>query len=85
MQCVEEIRRLEVDQAKAMRGIIQRNITKIHELCSSTGLPAPDLAAIVSSAETPGQVAEALHRVNVALSQLQEVVKAREPVMKVRR
>ena len=82
MQCKEEIGRLEVEQAKTMRAIIQRNVGEVSQLCEATGLPLPDLGAILAGAESEGLVAEALHKLNVMLAQLKGIVAAREPVIK---
>lgn len=84
MQCQEELARLEVVSAKAMRAIIARNAAAARALCVSTGLPAPDLSAVLAGAqaEGSGQVSAALHKLSVVTAALREVVAAREPVMR---
>jgi hypothetical protein len=82
VQCKEEICRLEVEQAKTMRAIIQRNIVEVSQLCESTGLPTPDLSVILAGSESEGLVAEALHKLNVMLAQLKGIVSQREPIIK---
>lgn len=82
VQCKEEISRLEVEQAKTMRAIIQRNIVEVSQLCESTGLPTPDLSVILAGSESEGLVAEALHKLNVTLAQLKGIVSQREPIIK---
>jgi hypothetical protein len=82
VQCKEEISRLEVEQAKTMRAIIQRNVAEVSQLCEATGLPLPDLSAILAGSESENHVAEALHKLNVMLAQLKTIVAAREPIIK---
>lgn len=82
LQCKEEISRLEVEQAKTMRVIIQRHIVDIGQLCETTGLPTPDLSAILAGSDSEGTVSEALHKLSLMLNELKAIVGKREPVIK---
>jgi hypothetical protein len=56
MQCNEEIGRLEAEQAKAMKVMIQGKSSEIARLCEETCLPVPNLGVLVDDVESPGQV-----------------------------
>jgi hypothetical protein len=56
VQCNEEIGRLEAEQAKAMKVMIQVKSSQIARLCEETCLPVPNLGALVDGVESPGQV-----------------------------
>jgi hypothetical protein len=55
-QCNEEIGRLEAEQAKVMRVMIQAKNLEVARLCEATGLPAPDLSILMDDSESAGQV-----------------------------
>jgi hypothetical protein len=83
MQCSEEIGRLEAEQAKAMRVMIQAKSVEIGRLCESTWLPVPDLSVLVDDVESPGQVADVLSKLMRMVAEVATLVEKREPVIKV--
>lgn len=68
--------------AKTMRIIIQRNVDTVRELSKATGLPMPDLGAVLEGTDSEGLVAESLHKINLTVAQLKSVVAQREPIIK---
>lgn len=55
VQCQAEVTRLEAEQAKVMKVMIQAKSAEIARVCSETCLPVPDLGALVDNVES-GQV-----------------------------
>lgn len=82
LQCNEEIGRLEAEQAKAMRGMIQVKTAEMARLCETTVLPMPNLSVLVDNVESPGQVAEVLSKLVRMLAQFTVLVEQREPIMR---
>ena len=60
LQCRQEISRLEAEQAKAMKVMIQAKSAEIARLCEDTCLPVPNLGVLVDDVENPGQVQRVL-------------------------
>lgn len=60
VQCNEEIGRLEAEQAKAMKVMIQAKSVEIARLCEDTCLAVPNLGVLVDDVESPGQVHHSL-------------------------
>lgn len=56
VQCNEEIGRLEAEQAKAMKVMIQSKSAEIARICEETCLPVPNLGVLVDDSENVGQV-----------------------------